>query len=135
MAALDKGRSMSEYDVGNSGERMVAGKNDWGYFAHLSIYRFFSEFAAGKKILEIGSGTGYGANHLAAYARRIVSLDVDEAANAFCRSRYGSDRLEFRLHDLSQSAIEGENFDLIVSSNALEHISPIDQLIANTPRC
>lgn len=125
---------MNTDGVGNGGERMVAGMNDWGYFAHLSIYRFFSDFVSGKEILEIGSGTGYGANYLSNSASRIVSLDVDATANAFCRAHAASERIDFRLHDLSQSALEGESFDLIVSSNAMEHIPPIDQLLANSTK-
>lgn len=125
---------MSDGSVGNNGERMVSGTNDWGYYANLSIYKFFSEFVAGKRILEIGCGTGYGANYLSNHAKRIVSLDVDEPAVSFCASHATSDRIDFRLHDLSAAPLTDEAFEVIVTSNTLEHIPPIDDLLSNAAR-
>jgi len=119
------------HDVGNNGERKVAGANDWVYFAHLSIYRYFADFVRGQRILEIGSGTGYGANYLADYAQSIVSIDVSTSANQFCRENSVSDRIDFRLHDLSVDLLPDEPFPVIVTSNALEHVPAIDAMLAN----
>jgi SAM-dependent methyltransferase len=120
-------------DVGNSGERMVAGTNDWGFYAHLSIYEFFSQYVRGKDILEIGSGTGYGANYLSSHAKSIVSLDVDTTANAFCREHSVSSAIDFRLHDLSEAPLP-HRFEMLVSSNAMEHIPAIDSLLLNATK-
>ncbi len=122
------------HDVGNHGEREIAGSNDWRYYAHLSIYRYFSKFVQGKRILEIGSGTGYGANYLSEFATDIVSIDVSPSANTFCRDHATSDRIDFQLHDLSAQPIVGESFPVIVSSNAFEHIAAIDKLLENCSR-
>lgn len=36
------------------------------FLAHLSIYSFFSRYTAGKRVLDLGCGTGYGSDHLVA---------------------------------------------------------------------
>jgi hypothetical protein len=41
--------------------------------AHASIYHFFSRYVAGKSVLEIGSGTGYGAHILLGNGARQVT--------------------------------------------------------------
>lgn len=122
---------MLDERIGNHGERTVAGANDWGYYANLSIYRFFSGFVRGKSVLEIGSGTGYGANYLAGVARSILSVDVDEPAISFCIAHASSKRIDFRLHDLSVRPIGDAVFEAIVTSNVLEHIPEIDNLLAH----
>jgi hypothetical protein len=53
----------------NAGERMIVG-NLWGYWAHLSIYRFAVPFAQGKRVLDAGSGSGYGSSYLARHGAK-----------------------------------------------------------------
>ena len=122
---------MSDANIGNHGERMVAGTNDWGYHANLSIYRFFAGFVGNKRVLEIGSGTGYGANYLAKHASFIVSIDVDEPAISYSARNSSSDHIDFRVHDLATATLSDEAFEVIVTSNTLEHIPNIDDLLSN----
>src|SRR3954449_2876769 len=64
--------------------------------AHLSIYWFFARFVAGRRVLDLGSGTGYGAAHLRrAGAAEVVGVDQDRRAVAYASSRYTMPGLRF----------------------------------------
>ena len=92
--------------------------------AHLSIYRFFGSRARGRRALDLGSGTGYGADHLlTAGAREVVGIDLDPRSVSFARRRYGGrPGLSFRVADAEDLPQDLGRFDLIVSSNVLEHL-------------
>ena len=69
---------LEENSLGNFGERETPDTHDWGYFAHLSIYKFASQFSFGLRFLDIGCGTGYGSAYVNENAHaRVSALDRD----------------------------------------------------------
>jgi SAM-dependent methyltransferase len=91
--------------------------------AHLSIYWFFARFVEGRRVLDIGCGTGYGTAHLRRTgAREVVGIDQDRRAMAYARSRYVVPGLQFLLADAEEFPAALGVFDLIVSSNVFEHL-------------
>jgi SAM-dependent methyltransferase len=122
-------------DVGNAGERMVVG-NMWGYWAHLSIYRFALPFAAGKRVLDAGSGEGYGAAYLVRHgAAGVVALDAGAEAVAHARRRYTDPRVTFDVADLNRPLPLADGaVDVVFSSNVFEHVGRVDVLAAECAR-
>lgn len=91
--------------------------------AHLSIYWFFARFVAGRRVLDLGSGTGYGAAHLRrAGAAEVVGVDQGRKAVAYASSRYAMPGLRFLVADAQELPPDLGLFDAIVSSNAFEHL-------------
>jgi SAM-dependent methyltransferase len=121
-------------ELTNAGERMIVG-NMWGYWAHLSIYRFASEFAKNKRVLDAGSGAGYGSDFLSSYGTHVLGLDASETAVKFSRDQYKKDNLVYETADLGRPLnLQESSFDLVFSSNVFEHVQNIDLLASECAR-
>lgn len=122
---------------GFTGERLPG--DDAGEFGvdlerHLAAYRYASDRAPGRTVLDAGSGEGYGAAMLARVARRVVGVDRAEAT-AIAAERYRQPRLEFRSGDLARLAELGERFELVVSFQVIEHLPDPAGFLATLARC
>jgi 2-polyprenyl-3-methyl-5-hydroxy-6-metoxy-1,4-benzoquinol methylase len=113
--------------VTDSGERVSHLLMDSCYYAHLSIYRFALPFCIGKRVLDAGSGTGYGSALLADHgATRVCGVDVGEAAVAFSQAHFARANLHFRAMSLEAlNDFDAASFDVIFSSNVLEHVQTV----------
>ena len=110
--------------INKSGERVTHLYPNDCYYAHLSIYRFASQFCQAGEALDAGSGAGYGAAYLIDQgAKYVYGVDVDLDAVAFSRKHFTNSNLDFRVLDLGlMTGFSSHQFDLIFSSNTLEHI-------------
>jgi SAM-dependent methyltransferase len=111
-------------DVVDGGERVIHLWPNDCYLAHLSIYHFAAPFCQNGTVLDAGSGTGYGSAYLAEHGARFVcGIDIGEKAVAFSRHYFQRPNLTYRVMDLEKIAgFPDRTFDLIFSSNALEHV-------------
>ncbi|PVE25414.1 hypothetical protein DC522_05835 [Microvirga sp. KLBC 81] len=90
---------------------------------HLLRYFFAKQFAHQKVVLDIASGEGYGSAFLSTAARRVVGVDVSEAAIRYARHRYvDSPNLEFEVGDIQKLAFPDATFDLITCFETVEHV-------------
>ena len=93
------------------------------FVAHQSIYAFATGYCAGKRVLDAGCGTGYGAFHLAQHgARAVTGVDLDGRSIAFARRHFQSPNLSFLTGDLEDLTLETASLDTVVASNSLEHL-------------
>jgi SAM-dependent methyltransferase len=101
---------------------------------HVSRYRWAAMLVEGKRVLDAGCGTGYGAELLAREgAAGVVAVDVDreviEAAE-----RDGSGAVTFGVADLRELPADLGTFEVVVCFEVLEHIdepeAALDQLSA-----
>ena len=118
----------------NSGRKLAAGLTPHGesvwpgvrndlFVVHASIYSFFSRFIAGKRVLDAACGTGYGSATMAvAGAVGVVGVDLDPGSLRYARRHFSGSNLQFRLADCERLEFPPGSFDLIVSSNTLEHL-------------
>jgi SAM-dependent methyltransferase len=91
--------------------------------AHLSVYWFFARFVQGRRVLDLGSGTGYGTAHLRrAGAAEVVGVDRDRRAVSYARSHYSTPGLQFLVADAQELPPDLGVFNAIVSSNVFEHL-------------
>lgn len=123
----------ADTSVTDHGERVVPEDNNFCFHAHLSIYNFAKPYAHSARVLDAGCGTGYGSFHLLTEGRAVSvhGIDLSEKAVAFCRRRYVAPGLRYDTMDLQQVNLAGRaKFDLIFSSNVLEHVPDADAFLA-----
>jgi SAM-dependent methyltransferase len=123
---------VSDGDV--TGERLIpqAQRGELVYAEHLSRYRFATRFAAGRRVLDIACGEGYGTSMLAkSGAAEVVGADIDEITVRKAQERYG---LEFLEADIGSLPFEDDRFDLIVCFETIEHVADADKAIAEMRR-
>ncbi len=99
-------------------------------YEHLHRYAYAAQFVAGKRVLDLGSGEGYGSNTLAATASSVVGVDLDEAAIRHANTKYGALNLSFMLGSITDVPIPEEHtFDVIVCFEAIEHVEDHEALL------
>ena len=119
-----KERSWDVQEISDNGERVSHLNQDSVYYAHLSIYDFAAPFCQGATVLDAGSGAGYGSAFLADKgAKHVLGIDVSEKAIEFSRQHFNRPNLSFQTMSLEQmESLPSQHFDLIYSSNTLEHV-------------
>jgi SAM-dependent methyltransferase len=118
-----------------TGERLVPElqHGELVHAEHLARYRFAAQLARGRRVLDVASGEGYGAQILAAGgAGSVVGADVDEQAVAHARARYPD--AEFVVADVAKLPFEDDSFDLVVSFETIEHVPNPEGVLAELRR-
>lgn len=114
-----------------TGERFVPWAKEAAVaYEHFHRYIWASNFVAGKRVLDLASGEGYGAELLARRASFVCGIDIDEEAVRHASGRYRQSNLEFIKGCLTDVPIPGERlFDVITCFEALEHIDQHDEMM------
>lgn len=95
------------------------------YLRHLAAYVLLAEpLVANKRVLEIGCGSGYGADYLARSAASITGVDISPTDIASCRDKYGRDKLVFLPADGLKLPFKSGSFDVVLSFQVIEHTAP-----------
>jgi hypothetical protein len=85
---------------------------------------------AGRKVLDVACGEGYGSALIARRAAHVTGVDIAPAAIAHARARYATlPNLEFRAADCAALPFEDATFDVVVSFETLEHIAAQDAFL------
>jgi SAM-dependent methyltransferase len=104
-----------------TGERTlpdVPAENYW-YRRHLAVYEWIAERVAGKRVVDLACGEGYGTAVLGRRAAEVVGIDANPEAHEHARRRYVAPNLRFQRSLVEDYA---EPRDAIVFLQTIEHI-------------
>ena len=125
---------MSE-DLPFTGERFIPGTPGEIWIEHWHRYHFASRWAAGKRVLDVACGEGYGSALLARTAREVTGVDVAPAAIAHARKEYaGLANARFAEASCTELPFADASFDLVVSFETLEHITGQERFLDEIAR-
>jgi SAM-dependent methyltransferase len=116
-------------------ERIVPDETEPGVVAlHLKRYVFARPWCAGREVLDVACGVGYGTAVLAETAARVVGGDIDPQAIAYARRRYARANVDFRVLDATTLPFPAESFDTVCSFETIEHLAQPEALVAEAAR-
>ena len=99
---------------------------------HLIRYRLARLFAVNKHVLDLCCGCGYGTAILSTVAKTVVGVDYAEDAVAWARRHYNY--VHYLVMDAANLRFESEDFDLVVSMEAIEHVYDNDAYLSHVKR-
>lgn len=111
-------------------------KNIWNFFApvyefsmrvqkdiYSYLYERIGEVAKGKVVLELATGPGMIARHIALAAKSVVATDLAPKMIETALKAKNPENLSFEVADATSLRFEDNSFDVVVIANAL-HIIP-----------
>ena len=118
-----------------TGERYVPGTGGFQIaYEHLHRYLFAARWAAGKSVLDVGTGVGYGASMLAQVAQCVCAVDRDASSLRYARETFGRDNLFFIQADASHLPFRSRSFDVVAALEVLEHVTEQEGLVRELAR-
>ena len=94
------------------------------FIRHFIAYKVLAlPYINGKCVLEVGCGTGYGAEYLSDYANKITAVDIWPGAIEYCSNHFNKENLEFLNYDGNYLPTNDESVDIVISFQVIEHIS------------
>jgi 2-polyprenyl-3-methyl-5-hydroxy-6-metoxy-1,4-benzoquinol methylase len=89
----------------------------------LMHYIFAESFVNDKKVLDAGSGLGYGAYYLSASgAKEVIGIDISMKNIEEASARFDNANLCFSPMDITKMSFDDKAFDIITNFEVLEHI-------------
>lgn len=107
------------------------------YLFHIATYNFCLPYLQGKKVLEFGSGSGYGTHRISGACQHITGVDISAEAIAYAKSQYVSDNLKYQvIRDIQSEPLpfSDNEFDVVISFQVMEHIRQVDKYLAEIQR-
>ena len=119
-----------------TGERCVPWAPDVQVvYEHYHRYLWAERLVKGRRVLDVGSGEGFGSAILAGSAESVCGIDIDEKTIAHAQLNYSAPNLEFRVGSaLDLSGFETGSLGAVVCFEVIEHVREQEQVIAEIRR-
>jgi 2-polyprenyl-3-methyl-5-hydroxy-6-metoxy-1,4-benzoquinol methylase len=103
----------------------VPEENYW-FQRHVAVYEWVARHVAGRRVVDMASGEGYGADLLAATAASVVGVEANPDAFEHARLRYVRPNLRF---ERGMVEVYAEPCDAIVFLQTIEHMRDPDAVL------
>ena len=118
-----------------TGERFHPDRAGEMWYEHWHRYAAIVHLVAGKRVLDIASGEGYGSAHLASIAAHVTGVDVSASAIAHARQQYATTpNLTFVEGQCAAIPLADASVDVVVSFETLEHIAEHEAFLREIKR-
>ena len=122
-------------DLPFTGERFIPGTRGEIWIEHWHRYHFASRWVAGRRVLDIACGEGYGSALLARRAAHVTGVDVSEQAIAHAKDAYGKlANAQFAVGTCTAIPAPDASIDVAISFETLEHIREQEQFLDQLAR-
>lgn len=108
---------------------MKSQKNIYDY-----MYKHIGDAAAGKVVLELATGPGLIANHIADKASKVVATDFSPEMINQAKKNGTADNVVFEIADASDLSYADKSFDIVVIANALHVIPNPEKVLSEIDR-
>lgn len=117
-------------------ERIIPDETPSGIVAlHLKRYQFARRNVAGKRVLDLACGVGYGSRYLSEVGCKVVGADIDRASIDYACHHYGGPKnLAFVQSDATRTGFGDAQFDVICSFETIEHMYDVDLFLTEIKR-
>ncbi len=120
--------------LGFTGERMTTEIGGQIAFEHYHRYCLARDLVAGRDVLDVASGEGYGAALLAGVARSVVGVEIDAASVRHAQSAYDRPNLRFVQGDAMRMPLPDACVDVVASFETLEHLPDHEAFLSEIRR-
>jgi GT2 family glycosyltransferase/SAM-dependent methyltransferase len=117
---------LERFDPGEQGGRIA--------YEHLHRYALCREYVAGKRVLDLACGTGYGTAILGSTGAEVTGVDISADAIKIARRRNTGDNVKFLIADCFDLPFESRRFDVVVANEMIEHVADHDGLLQEARR-
>jgi GT2 family glycosyltransferase/acetyltransferase-like isoleucine patch superfamily enzyme/2-polyprenyl-3-methyl-5-hydroxy-6-metoxy-1,4-benzoquinol methylase/predicted Zn-dependent protease len=119
---FSKGYQNEEFFTGERAMPLAPNMDPQIMREHWARYRYLSPIVAGKRVLDVACGAGYGSAMFAETAQQVVGGDVSPETVKYCQNYYSFDNLKFEVMDIRNINYPDKSFDIINSFETLEHV-------------
>ncbi|HQY87308.1 MAG TPA: class I SAM-dependent methyltransferase, partial [Tepidisphaeraceae bacterium] len=118
-------------------ERLVPGEASGSLLdEHMDRYRYVKQFVAGKVVLDVACGAGYGAAMLKdSGASKVIGVDLSAHAIEYAKANWQRDGIDFRVDDAQRlESISDRSIDCVASFETLEHLPDANAFVKQLAR-
>lgn len=131
---MDKQLRDATQDLTFTGERFMPEVAGQIAFEHLHRYHFAAKYCAGKQVLDVACGEGYGSHILSHAAASVAGVDISANAVAHATACYGTQKLTFIEASAALLPLADDSVDVVVSFETIEHHDQHEQMLAEIRR-
>jgi SAM-dependent methyltransferase len=107
----------------------------WLRYQNLARYEWAAQYVPGRRVLEVGCGSGQGTRLLAtAGASHVDGVDISESAIEHARQAHADQHLTFHLASGQQLPVAAASYDVVVALETLEHVDDDDLFLREIVR-
>ena len=122
-------------DLPFTGERFVPGTKGEIWVEHWHRYHFAARWCAGKRVVDVACGEGYGSALLARHAAHVTGVDISSEAIEHARKIYALlANAEFVRAPCTSLPLADASVDVAVTFETVEHIVEQAQFLAELAR-
>jgi ubiquinone/menaquinone biosynthesis C-methylase UbiE len=118
-----------------TGERFLPDQAGEMWAEHWHRYHYVQRFVAGKRVLDVACGEGYGSALMARGASSVVGVDISADAVRHATAAYSDvNNLRYVEARCTKIPFADASFDVAVSFETIEHISEHDEFLDEIKR-